>query len=847
MKKIAKPRASIRYDVLKKNLLYNQEVLVTYASLLKADAVGAPPPPVAMPASPGTPPIDHIAAAHLENPTTMISAKLSSVVPTLRENMKIMHADDQGRGFVYPHGELYEHLDGHRANLAAAATLPEELTYGHAHQLAADVYHANLSEEAKEKIDSKFNGLDDEHKLGIEENDYYSKLAKIDSKRHNDLFEGAVGTLRGLDALRKHPDFNEHLKQMEKEQELERNYATKVSEDLHRNLQAHLAAGKKLEDWEVPANLGQDPKLKHSERAWQEKHLDLGRKLWAKYRQDMKDGKPGATGNPAIDGDAQTLLPANQFWTDRGFAAGVRLGADSRSAEPSYEYLQTALKERDRQRQAYFDAYGAKDDDSQKNFDALPLIRRFGVSSSVPQNELEKQFLEKKANEFASKAMKEHRANVDVHADKLRKEQYLEQRIQEIQQKSAASVGGNSEKTRQIEELQGELDKERKKAFLFNRHNRLKNFHEIQIDNDSHFDPYITDAFRYLHSAGLAHVRDEGPETYARMRQRATQNRVAEEQARAQERENAAQNPGQPAVAPVDLGDGGGASVRPTAVVDSLAGPAPKSTTAFKLMYPHDAYGVKSAVPLSGVVYDPAKPEKCINDLFIAPQFKSQIEHVFDEDFLKQFKDKAGIVNLTLMQKSFLNALKGAGKPTVLKILEKLGIQDSVGNPPDSTGEFNEMTDSPAISKDTGNHAIANPDAFRDMKATTVDSVKRAVAIKTAAQAAIDGGTSLEFFRKILSQETIAGRVLKIPIDRLFAGDKEYHAALASTYKKHQADFAARVTAALTDGTALPSREDMTKAALQSDLTDAFNEYNEEEQENIAKQILERIAAPPTP
>ena len=149
MKKITTTHASIRYDVLKKNLLYNQEVLVTYASLLKADAVGAPPSPAAMPASPDASPIDHIAAAHLENPTTMISAKLSSVVPTLRENMKTMHADDQGSGFVYPHGELYEHLDGHRANLAAAAALPETLTIGHAHQLAADVYHANLSEEKK--------------------------------------------------------------------------------------------------------------------------------------------------------------------------------------------------------------------------------------------------------------------------------------------------------------------------------------------------------------------------------------------------------------------------------------------------------------------------------------------------------------------------------------------------------------------------------------------------------------------------------------------------------------------------------------------------------------------------
>jgi hypothetical protein len=244
-------------------------------------------------------------------------------------------------------------------------------------------------------------------------------------------------------------------------------------------------------------------------------------------------------------------------------------------------------------------------------------------------------------------------------------------------------------------------------------------------------------------------------------------------------------------------------------------------------------------------VYDPAKPEKCINDLFVAPQFTSQIENVFDEDFLKQFKDGAGIVNLTLMKKSFLNALNGAGKPTVLKILGKLGVQNSEGNPPEST--FDEMTDSPAISKDTGNHAIANPDVVRDIKAKTLDSVKRAVAIKAAAKAAIDGGTSLEFFRKILSQETVAGRVLKIPIDRLFAGDQEYHAALASTYKKHEALFTAKIAEADSASLPRPSREDMTKAALQSDLTDAFNEYNEEEQENIAKQILEKIAAPSTP
>lgn len=834
MKKITTTHASIRYDVLKKNLLYNQEVLVTYASLLKAEAVGAPPPPGTMPASLDTSPIDHIAAAHLENPTTMISAKLSSVVPTLRENMKTMHADDQGGGFVYPHGELYEHLDGHRANLAAAAALPETLTVGHVHQLAADVYHANLSKDKKHEIDSTFNDLGDEDKKGIAKDDYYSKLAKIDSGSHGRLYDGAKDTLLGLDRLRKHPDFLKHLNQMKKEQELERNYATKVSEDLHRNLQAHLAAGKKLEDWEVPANLGQDPKLKHSERAWQEKHLDLGRKLWAKYRQDMKHGKPGATGDPAIDGDAQTLLPANQFWTDRGFAAGVRLGADLRSAEPSYEYLQTALKERDRQRQAYFDAYGAKDDDSQKNFDALPLIRRFGVSSSVPQNELEKQFLEKKANEFASKAMKEHRANVDVHADKLRKEQYLEQRIQEIQQKSPASVGGNSEKTRQIEELQGELDKERRTAFLFNRHNRVKNFHEIQIDNDSHFDPYITDAFRYLHSAGLAHVRDEGPETYARMRQRATQNRVAEEQARAQQPEDASTKPGETAVVGrVDLTSG---PTDPVGSTGSVVGTTrARSTVAFKPIVPTDAYGVKPITLPSGLDYDPGNPENYINELFKYKGFSSQLGYAFSDEFLNHFKDEKGVLNMKKMKESFIRALTGAGRVSVLKILEKLGVKDSAGNGPD-TEAFKAMENSPELSRDTGNHVFANPGSVR--KAAM--SAENKKVFRDTVTEAIKNGTQVDLVREILSRKEVSPGVT-ISLDRMFSDPADYHAALASTHLRNYAGIEARVAEADTSGTERPSREQMTMTALQSELEAVFNEYNEEEQKDIAKQILQNL------
>jgi hypothetical protein len=846
MKKIATPHASIRYDVLKKNLLHSQEILLTYERLLKAgpgDASSVAPVTT-------TPVTDHIDEYHKTNPGAVVSEKLAAVVPMFRQSMTTQMESGE---FLHPHGELYQHLNLKRAGLDGAASLPEKVTRGHALDLAASRLNADAGDGDKEAINNAFDKLSAEEKGDVDEGDLLGKLGKLPEYReaHGRYVDTAVKHLQQLMATRAHPDFIKNLQQMKEERERETDYANKVSEELHRQMQTHLGQGKDPQSFAGNiASLGEDPMIKHSEKAWQQKHLELGRRLWAGYREDMKLGRVGYTGDETRDGSPQTgVLPANQFWADRGFAAGVRLGSDPRKAEPSYEYLQTALKARDKQRQLYIDAYGGGGKDPKEAFDMLPVVRRYGVSSSVPQNKLEEQFLEKKANEFSNKAMKQHRANVAAHGDKLRQEKYLAQRLEELQRKPASSVGGNAEKKRQIEELQGALDKEKMKAFLWKPHDALKNFHEIQIDNDSHFDPYITDAFRYLHSAGLSHVRDEGPETYARMRQWATQNRVAEEASRAEQ--------GSVTTEPVDLGGGAGAPVRDPAVRDPavrapvdvdplLAGAAPRSSTsAFKLLYPHDAYGVKSAVPLSGVVYDPAKPEKCINDLFISPQFKSQIDNIFDEDFLKQFKDGAGIVNQTLMKKSFLNALKGAGKPTVLKILEKLGVQDSGGNPPEST--FEEMTNSPAISKDTGKHTIANPDVFRDIKATTVDSVKRAVAIKAAAQAAIEGGTSLEFFRKILSQETVAGRVLKIPIDRLFAGDEEYHAALASTYKKHAALFTAKIAEADSASLPRPSREDMTKAALQSDLTDAFNEYNEDEQKNIASKVLERIAAPPTP
>lgn len=842
MKKIATPHASIRYDVLKKNLLYNQEVLVTYASLLKADAVGVPPvAPVST-----TPVTDHIEEYHKTNPGAVVSEKLAAVVPMFRQSMTTQMGSGE---FLQPHGELYQHLNGKRASLDGAASLPEEVTIGHAHDLAASLLNADAGDGDKEDINNAFENLSAEEKRDVDEGDLWGKVGKLPEYRgaHGRYVETATKHLQRLMATRAHPDFTKDFQQMTEERKRETDYANKVSEELHRQMQTHLGQGKDPQSFVGNiASLGEDPMIKHSEKAWQQKHLELGRRLWAKYREDMKLGRAGYTGDETRDGSAQTgVLPANQFWADRGFAAGVRLGSDPGKAEPSYEYLQTALKARDKQRQAYIDAYGGQGKDPKEAFDMLPVVRRYGVSSSVPQNKLEEQFLEKKANEFSNKAMKQHRANVAAHGDKLRQEKYLAQRLEELQRKPASSVGGNAEKNRQIKELQGALDKEKMKAFLWKRHDALKNFHEIQIDNDGHFDPYITDAFRYLHSAGLAHVRDEGPETYARMRQWATQNRVAQEAADSQQ--------GPVAAEPVDLDDAAASSpavrapaVRATGVVvDPLAGAAARSSTAFKLMYPHDAYGVKSAVTLSGVVYDPAEPEKCINDLFRSNEFKSQIDNIFDEDFLKQFKDGAGIVNQTLMKKSFVNALRGAGKPTVLKILEKLGVQDSEGNPPEST--FGEMTDSPAISKDTGNHTIANPDVFRDMKTTTLDRIKRVVAIKTAAKAAIDGGTSLEFFRKILSQETVAGRVLKIPIDRLFAGDEEYHAALASTYKKHVALFTAKIAEADSASLPRPSREDMTKAALQSDLTDAFDQYTEDEQKNIASRVVEKIAAPPTP
>ena len=67
---------------------------------------------------------------------------------------------------------------------------------------------------------------------------------------------------------------------------------------------------------------------------------------------------------------------------------------------------------------------------------------------------------------------------------------------------------------------------------------------------------------------------------------------------------------------------------------------------------------------------------------------------------------------MTKMKQSFMQALNGAGKASVLKILESLGAKDSAGNGPD-TEAFKTMEESPQLSRDTGNHVFQNPGSVR--------------------------------------------------------------------------------------------------------------------------------------
>jgi len=317
------------------------------------------------------------------------------------------------------------------------------------------------------------------------------------------------------------------------------------------------------------------------------------------------------------------------------------------------------------------------------------------------------------------------------------------------------------------------------------------------------------------------------------MRQRATQNRVAEEQARAQERENAAQNPGQPAVVPVDLTSGSTDPVRPTGFADVATRARP--TAAFKPIVPTDAYGVKPITLPSGLVYDPEKPEDYITALFKDRSFSAQLGNAFSDDFLKHFKDEKGVLNMTKMRASFMQALKGAGRVSVLKILENLGAKDSEGNKPE-TEAFKTMEESPQLSRLTGNHVFENPGSVR--KAAV--SPENRKGFKVAVTEAINNGTQVDLIKKILSQEEVIPGVT-ISLDRMFSNPADYHAALASTHLRNHAGIEASIAAATLAGAELPSREQMTMTALQSELETVFNEYSEDEQKNIAKQILENL------
>ena len=98
----------------------------------------------------------------------------------------------------------------------------------------------------------------------------------------------------------------------------------------------------------------------------------------------------------------------------------------------------------------------------------------------------------------------------------------------------------------------------------------------------------------------------------------------------------------------------------------------------------------------------------------------------------------------------------------------------------------------------------------------------------------------MDLVRKILSREEVIPGVT-ISLDRMFSNPADYHAALASTHSRNQTGFEASVAAADTSRTERPSREQMTMTALQSELETVFNEYPEDEQKDIAKQILENL------
>lgn len=172
MKKITTTHASIRYDVLKKNLLHNQEVLLTYSKLLKATSEGeatpvepaASPPPVEPPASTttgeppavtvpdtvsSTPITDHIEAISMKTPGFMISHHLSQAA---HEKRRAIAETTAGEGFVNPHGELYQHLDQYRDILTDAAKLNKGVEIQHIPELADAIFHETLNKNADNPI-----------------------------------------------------------------------------------------------------------------------------------------------------------------------------------------------------------------------------------------------------------------------------------------------------------------------------------------------------------------------------------------------------------------------------------------------------------------------------------------------------------------------------------------------------------------------------------------------------------------------------------------------------------------------------------------------------------------------
>ncbi len=902
MKKITTTHASIRYDVLKKNLLHNQEVLLTYSKLLKATSEGAATPePTATPESsasstpvestapstpveptaPSTPvessavtvpdavsPItDHIEAISMKTPGFMISHHLSQAA---HEKRRAIAETTAGEGFVNPHGELYQHLDQYRDILTDAAKLNKGVEIEHLPELSDAIFHETINKNADKPIpvpDGRFmplstvlnfvpkyekihalankalqetygdggpnfdnattsqkalailsahdkmgapeSGVDDETKGQLQ------RLYGIVSPVLKTHYQRAQEHANAMYAAHKDPKRDEKIRVMLEEKERERKYAEAVSEELHKQMQRHLSQNKSPETFVGDFSaLGEDPKIKHSERQWRDTHLELGRALWRKYREDVREQDP-----------ERGQLAATQFWADRGFHAGVRVQTPSGDFAPSYSYLQDALKARDENRLAYLRAYGGQKAVEDNNLDVLPKVNRFGVNSKIPQKQLEDDFVEKQAREFSNQAMKEHKANVAIFKEKKQKEKEIEDRIAKLKalEPRNRAIGGGSAWRTQLESAEKELREERSSIYSFARHNALGNITRLQEDFDSHFDPYFTDAFRHFHAIGRAHVEPYGKDMYAESL------KAAANYARMKELQNSraatataavgASETGRP-VSPTSSEERRAAVARTGAAPGAAPGAVPPPMKKFEV-YPFDVYAVESNSDIPGSIKleEASKRgyEKLIDALFNDPEFSKldTLRRVFDPSFLKKAidsmtdKEKASGNLAEKIRVSLRKALDGPGAPSVVKMLSKMGVKTAADSDLD-TSTYDEEYGAP---KELIQRAMKNPDfVFKKVKDLS------------SFLASTDFGTPKDKLIALIKQSPGAP---KIPLNSMFNAS-DYHVLLAEAYREGEADIKSKYKPDIATMEKMGSRQHHTIEALReylvSELWDTTDE-----------------------